>query len=270
MRKIGELKGKPIVEGNSNEVKNNQIHIKTEGGGITLSERKNGNLETISGSSVSSSSDIEYLQVNNLPIEWVRHLLNVAIQINGRNRVLVNDNALYWGIAIIKDLLVNIAIGESEEFQPMSTIDYINQTIGEDNYNNINKLTKEDFYSLKVPYPEFTNNEKFFEINTNFGSKDILADNAWRYSEGNTSVNHSDGHFSYDIYHISDKENIITTVKTNITDVETSSYESKIDLGNGLYLYTFKGVNTIEFYSFSGYVHIGYLMISFNHENEGL
>jgi hypothetical protein len=51
MRKIGELKGKPIVEGNPNEIKNNQIHIKTEGGGITLSERKNGNLETISGGS---------------------------------------------------------------------------------------------------------------------------------------------------------------------------------------------------------------------------
>lgn len=33
MRKIGELKGKPIVEGNPNEVKNNQIHIKNEGGG---------------------------------------------------------------------------------------------------------------------------------------------------------------------------------------------------------------------------------------------
>lgn len=50
MKKIGELKGKPIIEGNPNEVKNNQIHIKTDGeGGITLSERKNGNLETIIG-----------------------------------------------------------------------------------------------------------------------------------------------------------------------------------------------------------------------------
>lgn len=217
----------------------------------------------------SSSSDIEYLQVNNLPIDWVQHLLNVAIQINGWNRV-PDNNIVYWGVAIIKDLLINRPIGESDEPQSMSTIDYINQTIGEDNYNNINKLTKEDFYSLKVPYPEFTNNEKFFEINTSFGSKDIIADNAWRYSEGSTSVNNNDLHFSYDVYHISDKENIITTVKTNITDVETSSYESKIDLGNGLYLYTFKGVNAIEFYSFSGYVKIGYLIISFNYENEGL
>lgn len=56
MRKIGELKGKPIVEGNPNEVKNNQIHAKTEGDNITLSERKNGSLETISGSSSGGSS----------------------------------------------------------------------------------------------------------------------------------------------------------------------------------------------------------------------
>lgn len=269
MRKIGELKGKPIVEGNPNEVKNNQIHAKTNGESITLSERKNGNLETISGgSSEGSSSDIEYLQVNNLPIQWVARLNNVAIQINGVSAL--NHHKFYWGVAIIKDLLVNIHNGESGEFQSMSTIDYINQTIGEDNYNNINKLTKEDFYGLKVPYPEFTNNEKFFEINTNFDSKDILADDIWRYSEGNTDVYYNEKHFSYDVYHINDKENIITTVKTNITDVETSNYESKIDLGNGLYLYTFKGVNTINFYSFSGYVQINYLMISFNHEDEEL
>lgn len=61
MRKIGELKGKPIVEGNPNELKNNQIHAKTEGGGITLSERKNGSLETISGGSSSSGGSSKYV-----------------------------------------------------------------------------------------------------------------------------------------------------------------------------------------------------------------
>ena len=40
MRKVGELKGKPIVEGNPNEVKNNQIHYKESEGNINLSERK--------------------------------------------------------------------------------------------------------------------------------------------------------------------------------------------------------------------------------------
>lgn len=66
MRKIGELKGKPIIEGNPNEIKNNQIHAKTEGGGITLSERKNGSLETISGGNsgnASGDSEVQYYKV---------------------------------------------------------------------------------------------------------------------------------------------------------------------------------------------------------------
>lgn len=33
MKKVGELKGKPIVEGNPNEIKNNQIHYSNKGGG---------------------------------------------------------------------------------------------------------------------------------------------------------------------------------------------------------------------------------------------
>ncbi len=61
MRKVGELKGKPIIEGNPNEIKNNQIHYKESEGNINLSERKNGNLETISGSnSGSAESEVEY------------------------------------------------------------------------------------------------------------------------------------------------------------------------------------------------------------------
>lgn len=66
MRKIGELKGKPIIEGNPNEIKNNQIYAKTEGGGITLSERKNGSLETISGGNsgnASGDSEVQYYKV---------------------------------------------------------------------------------------------------------------------------------------------------------------------------------------------------------------
>ncbi|MBQ5929283.1 MAG: hypothetical protein IIX02_00655 [Clostridia bacterium] len=60
MRKVGELKGKPIVEGNPNEVKNNQIHYKESEGNINLSERKNGSLEVISGSSGGGSSKVKY------------------------------------------------------------------------------------------------------------------------------------------------------------------------------------------------------------------
>lgn len=43
MRKIGELKGKPIIEGNPNEIKRNQLHYKESDGNITLSERKEDN-----------------------------------------------------------------------------------------------------------------------------------------------------------------------------------------------------------------------------------
>lgn len=92
MRKIGELKGKPIIEGNPNEIKNNQIHAKTEGGGITLSERKNGSLETISGSNsgnTSGDSELQYYKVaydgtigfENLPkFEVVIELFNAFIR----------------------------------------------------------------------------------------------------------------------------------------------------------------------------------------------
>lgn len=57
MRKIGELKGKPIIEGNPNEIKNNQIHAKTDNEFIILSERKQSNLEIISRGSYNNSSD---------------------------------------------------------------------------------------------------------------------------------------------------------------------------------------------------------------------
>lgn len=63
MRKIGELKGKPIIEGNPNEIKNNQIHYKESEGNINLSERKNGNLETISGGNESSASKLKSRKV---------------------------------------------------------------------------------------------------------------------------------------------------------------------------------------------------------------
>lgn len=46
-KKVGELYDKPIVVGNPNEVNKDEILLKNSGGGITLSERKDGELETI-------------------------------------------------------------------------------------------------------------------------------------------------------------------------------------------------------------------------------
>lgn len=62
-KKVGNLFNKPVVQGNLNEINSNEIHIKTEGGGITLSERKNGNLETISGGNESSVSKLKSRKV---------------------------------------------------------------------------------------------------------------------------------------------------------------------------------------------------------------
>lgn len=64
MKRIGNLKGKPIVEGNPNEIKNNQIHYKEAGGGITLSERKNGNLENITAEGSSDVGGNHYYKFN--------------------------------------------------------------------------------------------------------------------------------------------------------------------------------------------------------------
>ena len=61
MRKIGELKGKPIIEGNPNEIKKNQIHYKESDGSITLSERKEDNtLSSVTSGSGSGEGVKEY------------------------------------------------------------------------------------------------------------------------------------------------------------------------------------------------------------------
>lgn len=49
-KKVGELYDKPIVIGNPNEVNKDEILLKNTGGGITLSERKDGELENITSS----------------------------------------------------------------------------------------------------------------------------------------------------------------------------------------------------------------------------
>lgn len=83
MRKIGELKGKPIIEGNPNEVKNNQIHAKTDNKFIILSERKQSNLEIISGGSDNNSNnnftDYTYFNVNSDNYNVVADLMSMYL-----------------------------------------------------------------------------------------------------------------------------------------------------------------------------------------------
>lgn len=65
MKKIGEIKGVPVVEGNVNEVTRNQIHYKEDSGSIQLSKRGNDNkLNSVTGSSSVNEND------NSLYIEF--------------------------------------------------------------------------------------------------------------------------------------------------------------------------------------------------------
>ena len=61
MKKIGEIKGVPVVEGDANLVKNQIVYKETDKG-ISLSKRINGKLEEVSGGD-SSSSNIKYYNV---------------------------------------------------------------------------------------------------------------------------------------------------------------------------------------------------------------
>lgn len=100
MRKIGELKGKPIIEGNPNEIKNNQIHYKESEGSINLSERKNGSLETIIGGSSGESSSKyapRYFSIDfNVADEGWKYLLSIKDMINPtQDNITFNIGAIY-------------------------------------------------------------------------------------------------------------------------------------------------------------------------------
>lgn len=96
MRKIGELKGKPIIEGNPNEIKKNQIHYKESDGNITLSERKGDNTlsSVTSGSGSGESGGVKeyyYRVANEIPEEYrviFVSLLNVVLV----SSVLISDS----------------------------------------------------------------------------------------------------------------------------------------------------------------------------------
>lgn len=86
MKKIGEIKGIPVVEGNENEVTKNQIHYKEDSGSIQLSKRGNDNkLNSVTGSSSGGgSSRVEYykiLDISSIPIALIASSLFKGIRI---------------------------------------------------------------------------------------------------------------------------------------------------------------------------------------------
>jgi hypothetical protein len=77
MKKIGEIKGVPVVEGNINEVTKNQIHYKEDSGSIQLSKRGNDNKLNSVTSSSSGGSSIKYIPkyyrfVENTPYDFTQ------------------------------------------------------------------------------------------------------------------------------------------------------------------------------------------------------
>lgn len=65
MKKIGEIKGVPVVEGNINEVTKNQIHYKEDEGSIQLSKRGyNNKLNSITSGSSESLESYNYYKLN--------------------------------------------------------------------------------------------------------------------------------------------------------------------------------------------------------------
>lgn len=60
MKKVGKLNGKVVVAGDKNLVTANQIHYEEKDGNITLSERKRGELSSVTGSG-SSGEGSEFL-----------------------------------------------------------------------------------------------------------------------------------------------------------------------------------------------------------------
>lgn len=84
MKKIGTLKGIPVVEGNENKVTKNQIHYKENGGGIQLSKRDNDNkLNSItSGSSSGDGGGVKeyyYKVINEQAYDAIKALPVVLI-----------------------------------------------------------------------------------------------------------------------------------------------------------------------------------------------
>lgn len=120
MKKIGEIKGVPVVEGNINEVTKNQIHYKEDSGSIQLSKRGNDNkLNSITGSSSDGSSSkyapryfsIDWDKCSN---SW-KYILSDSYKIEGISYYLVIGFSATTKCCINGDYLISANNGSSEE-----------------------------------------------------------------------------------------------------------------------------------------------------------
>lgn len=180
MRKIGELKGKPIIEGNPNEIKKNQIHYKESDGGITLSERKEDNtLSSVTSGSGSGEGVKEYYYkiINEQAGEIIKtypYILISGIIDSGKYEYvyaphlgttnflafrIADIEMTYWGyieynkvdrgVILRGNLYERISLGITAAGNPMSVEDVKNQ-FG----SMLKEITKEEYESMITYKPE--------------------------------------------------------------------------------------------------------------------
>lgn len=99
MKKIGTLKGIPVVEGNVNEVTKNQIHYKENGGGIQLSKRNNDNkLNSItSGSSNGEGEGVKEYYYKTLDPNTIENIVSLITAFNGELLIDTGKNGIIRG-----------------------------------------------------------------------------------------------------------------------------------------------------------------------------
>lgn len=169
MKKIGTLKGIPVVEGNVNEVTKNQIHYKEDDGGIQLSKRDNDNkLNSIT----SGSQDFIYVGLKN-PIkngdsDMVAILIDEIPSIKkcsnycygffwlafGDDNMYDNEYILGFAIPKIPQFPINPV-----NYPILSTFEDLMSTLivdfgfpPDDVYSNFYEISKEEFFT---PFGEY-------------------------------------------------------------------------------------------------------------------
>lgn len=99
MKKIGTLKGIPVVEGNVNEVTKNQIHYKENWYGIQLSKRDNENkLNSItSGSSNGDGGGVKEYYYKVLDQNTIENIIVLLMAFNGELLIDGDDKGIMRG-----------------------------------------------------------------------------------------------------------------------------------------------------------------------------
>lgn len=165
-RKINTLRGKRLVTGNPNLITMNEIHVKDTQKGIEVTERdKNGKLVNVnvpqsgeSGGGESVGGNIEYLDVSNEPylldliglqcieckgisdaISIVAPTAAVRLLVEGAG-VKITQIKVDWDVTVIKNI--------GDQIIKTTVLEGILNEVGQDELDNVPRITKEEFYNL--------------------------------------------------------------------------------------------------------------------------